>query len=142
MTQTTEIPWWLRTGDARREGVNEILAEAWHNRSGPAVLATRSEDGVPNVVYTRFIKRYDDKTFVIADHFLTKTYDNILAGSSGALLFLTRDGVSYQVKGALTYHQDGELFLDMRRWNPPELPRRATVALHLEEVYKGAERLY
>lgn len=139
---TGEVPWWLRTGEARREGLAGILGAAWESRRGPAVLTTVSAQGVPNAIYTRFVKRHDHRTFIIADHFLNKTYENIQGGSSGALLFLTRDDASYQVKGPLTYHLDGELFLEMRRWSPPGLPSRAAVVLHMEEVYKGAERLY
>lgn len=137
----TPAPWWLETGEARREALAALLADAWRRRRGPAVLATCAADGTPNAVYTRYVRRYTDGRFVVTDHFLRKTYENILGGSTGTLLFLTRDEVAYQVKGHLEYHRDGPVVQDMRRWNPAHLPRNGAVVLAPEEVYSGAERL-
>ncbi len=44
-------------------------------------------------------------------------------------------------KGSLEYHTDGPVYDDMKRWNPPKHPGHAAVALVVEEVYSGAQRL-
>lgn len=134
-------PWWLHTGQSRLEGATRIVAQAWQHRVGPAILATTCADGQPNVIYTQFIRRYNDTVFVIADNKMNKTYANIVAGSGGAILFLTQAGLSYQVKGRLEYHQNGEYFQNMRTWNPPTLSGRAAVTLRVEHVFSGGEQL-
>lgn len=141
ITAGAAAPWWLHAGTTRLDGAAAVVAEAWATRVGPAVLATVGDDGQPNLIYTKFIRRYDATRFVIADNLMGKTFHNIQAGSTGALLFLTRAGRSFQLKGGLQYHQQGPLFEDMKSWNPPHLNGRAAVVLVLEEVYTGADRL-
>ena len=43
----------------------------------------------------------------IADNFFFKTRANIEAGSPAALLFLTNDGKSYQIKGTIELLAEG-----------------------------------
>ena len=78
---------------------------------------------------------------VIADNYLDKTKKNILSGSTGSVLFITKDGKAYQAKGTIEYHREGEIFDDMKTWNPEKHPGRAAVALKVEEVYSGAEKV-
>jgi len=66
---------------------------------------------------------------------------NILAGSKGSLLSITNAGKALQIKGSIEYHKDGEIFEDMKRWNPTGHPGHAAAALKVEEVYTGAEKL-
>jgi uncharacterized protein len=41
----------------------------------------------------------------------------------------------------MDYHSEGDLFEDMKRWNPARLPGHAAAALMIEQVFSGAERL-
>ena len=121
--------------------LSQIVREAWTDREGPVVLATISPDGVPNVIYATCVGTFGEDRIVIADNYFAKTRQNILGGSRGALLFMTKNGKSYQVKGKLEYHRDGEVFESMKSWNPSKHPGHAAAALRVEEAYSGAEKL-
>jgi len=122
--------------------IPEEVIEAWRGKTMPATLATVSEDGEPNVIYTSFVQYHGDDRFIFTDHYFNKTRDNILNGSSGALLFISPDGrSSYQLKGKLTLQEDGELYQQMKRGMPPTLPGRAIVILDVDSVYRGGDRL-
>ena len=117
------------------------VRQAWEDRDGPVILATVGPDGAPNIIYATCVSAFGDDRLVVADNYFDKTRRNILAGSKGALLFRTHAGKAYQVKGALEYHTRGEIFDDMKSWNPPQHPGHAAAALRVEEVYCGAEKL-
>ena len=119
----------------------ERVRKAWDDRQRAVVLTTVNPQGMPNSIYVASVSIFDDETLVVADNYFNKTRENILSGSKGALLFLTKNGESYQIKGSLTYCREGEIFDDMKRWNPTKHPGHAATALHVEEVYSGGERL-
>jgi uncharacterized protein len=119
----------------------EEVSKAWGNREGPIILSTVNGDGCPNSIYITCVSKYSEDTIVIANNYFSKTLENILAGSKGSILFITKDGKAYQIKGSIEYHQDGLLFEDMKKWNPKKHPGHAATALKVEEVYKGAEKL-
>jgi uncharacterized protein len=119
----------------------EEVSNAWENREGPIILATISADQIPNAIYATCVSKFNEDTIVVADNFFSKTLDNILAGSKGSILFITRDEKAYQIKGSIEYLKEGPIFGDMKKWNPKEHPGRAAAALKVEEVYAGAERL-
>jgi len=121
--------------------IPETVLTAWAHREGPAVFTTVDASGVPNSIYVGSLHAHDHATVVIADNYFHKTRANILAGSRGALLFLTQDRKSYQLKGSLEYHTSGPIFDAMKQWNPPRHPGVAAAALRVAEVYSGAERL-
>ena len=119
----------------------ETVSKAWDNREGPVVLATVDANGLPNAIYATCVKKFDDDKLAIADNYFCKTRENIQAGTQGALLFITKAGKAYQVKGPVEYHTEGEVFDDMKKWNPTQQPGHAAAALKVEEVYSGAEKL-
>lgn len=119
----------------------EEVSKAWENREGPIVLATVSEDGLPNAIYATCVSKYSEDTMVVANNYFSKTLQNIQAGSKATLLFLTKEQKSYQIKGTIEYHTEGDVFDDMKRWNPTKHPGHAAAALKVEEVYSGAKRL-
>jgi hypothetical protein len=84
---------------------------------------------------------YGKDTIVVADNYFHKTRENVLAGSKGAILFLTKEGKAFQIKGSIEYHKDGPIFEDMKKWNPKIRPGHAAAALKVEEVYSGGEKL-
>jgi len=119
----------------------ESAKEAWNDRKGPAVFSTVDRGNVPNSIYVGCISIYDDETVLIADNYFDKTRRNISDGTRGAFLFLTTGGKSFQIKGKVEYHTEGELFDDMKTWNPEKHPGHAAAALKVEEVYSGADKL-
>ncbi len=121
--------------------LSEVLQAAWKDREGPVILATVNEDRNPNVIYATCVSMFGTDKLVVADNYFKKTCENILTGSQGSILFMTKEGKAYQVKGSLAYHKTGEIFDDMKQWNPEKHPGHAAVALNVEEAYAGVEKL-
>jgi len=119
----------------------EAVTSAWEDRKGPAILATVDASGVPNIIYVTCVGKFDDGTLVVADNYFDKTRKNVLVGCKGSLLFMSNAGKAFQVKGSIEYHQSGEVFDDMKHWNPAKHPGHAAVAIKVEEAYSGAEKL-
>ena len=119
----------------------EKVSKAWEDREGPIILSTVNGDGIPNSIYATCVSKYSEDTIVVANNYFSKTLKNILAGSKGSILFITKEGKSYQIKGSIEYHKEGNIFDDMKKWNPKKHPGHAAAALKVEEVYTGAERL-
>jgi uncharacterized protein len=119
----------------------ENVSQAWDDREGPIILATVNEDGIPNAIYATCVSKFNESTLVIANNYFSKTLENILAGSKGTILFLTKEGKSFQIKGSITYHTEGEIYDDMKKWNPQKHPGHAAAALNVEAVYSGAEKI-
>ncbi len=121
--------------------IRRIVRDAWEDHDGPAILATVSGEGIPNIIYVGSVSIFGEDRFVVADNYFDKTRRNIQEGCRGALLFLDKKGKSYQIKGSFEYHKDGEIFAQMKAVNPPQHPGHAAAALLVEEVYSGAEKL-
>ena len=117
------------------------VSKAWDHHNGPIVLVTVDQNGRPNAIYATCVGKFGNDTLVVADNFFDKTRRNILQGSQGAILFITKDNKAFQVKGKLAYHRSGAIYEDMKKWNPPQHPGHAAVALTVEEVYSGAQKL-
>jgi len=117
------------------------VSKAWEDREGPIILSTVDEDGIPNAIYATCVSIFSEDTVVVANNYFSKTLKNILAGSKGTILFITKEGKSYQIKGSIEYHKEGSIFEDMKKWNPKKHPGHAAAALKVEEVYTGAEKL-
>ncbi len=119
----------------------DSVRQAWEDRDGPAILATVNSDGVPNIIYVTCVGAFGDDRLVVADNYFDKTRRNLLVGGKGSLLFRSKEGKAYQVKGTLEYHKDGEVFDHMKTWNPTQHPGHAAAALRIEEIYSGSEKL-
>ena len=117
------------------------IIEAWENKEGPIILATVSTEGVPNAIYASCVEMFNNEKLVVADNFFNKTRSNILAGSKGALVFITKEGKSFQVKGTIEYHESGDMFDFMKSWLNPKLPGIAATVINVDEAYSGAEKL-
>lgn len=120
--------------------LSEQVIQAWDEKKGPVVFTTVGPDGVPNTIYVTCVKLAED-AIVIADNYFHKTRENILAGSKGSVLFITEAGKAYQLKGTIGYHKEGDIFEDMKTWNPKKHPGHAAAVLQVEQVYSGAEKL-
>jgi uncharacterized protein len=118
----------------------QVLA-AWGDHEDPPVLATIGHDGLPNAIFATCVRVLDGETVVVANNYFDKTLRNIIAGSRGSLLFITKEKKSFQIKGAIEYYESGPFFDYMKSWNPPERPGHGAAVLRVEEVYSGAERI-
>ena len=118
----------------------EIIEKAWAEHEGPIVLTTVDATGMPNSIYATCVSKFKDM-IVVADNYFDKTRENLLANGSGSILFITKEGKSYQLKGTFTYNKEGEIFDDMKKWNPTKHPGHAAVALNVKEAYSGSTKL-
>ena len=119
----------------------DILCRAWENGEGPVVFTTIDKNDNPNAIYVTSVKMLNEQNIVIADNFFEKTRANIFAGSRGAVLYITKEGKSYQLKGTIEYFKDGEVYEDMMKWADPQYPRVAAALLKVEEAYSGSEKI-
>ena len=119
----------------------QIVSEAWENKQKALVFTTVSKEGIPNSIYATCVARYGENRILVANNFFHKTLENIKSGTKGSILFITNEDKSFQLKGTLSYFEDGELFDDMKSWNPTRLPGHGVVALEIEEVFAGAKKL-
>ena len=119
----------------------EAVGKAWENREDAVVLTTVDAAGNPNAIYATCVRKFSEDTLVVADNYFNKTRANILSGSKGALLFITKKGESYQVKGSIEYHTEGAIFENMKKWNPTKHPGHAAAVLKVEHVFCGGEKL-
>ncbi len=119
----------------------EEVSQAWNQREGPVVLTTVDAAGEPNAIYASSVSKYAEDKLLIADNYFDKTRRNILNGSRGALVFITKDKKAYQIKGRLERLTSGPMFDDMKKWNPSRLPGHAVAVLYVEAVYQGAKKM-
>ena len=121
--------------------LSEKVSKAWDEKKGPVIFTTVDEKGDPNAIYATCVNKFNKDTIVIADNFFDKTRKNILAGSKGSILFITNEDKAFQIKGTIEYHKEGDIFEDMKKWNPKQHPGHAAAALKVEEIYSGSERI-
>jgi len=119
----------------------DSVRQAWEDRNGPVVLATVDAEGLPNIIYAGCVGLFGDDRMVVADNYFDKTRKNLLNGGKGSLLFITKGGKAYQIKGELEYHTEGEIFDDMKTWNPAKHPGHGAAVVKVEQVYSGAEKI-
>ncbi|MDD3777364.1 MAG: pyridoxamine 5'-phosphate oxidase family protein [Actinomycetota bacterium] len=117
------------------------VVKAWEDREGPAILATVDKEDRPNAIYVTCVSKFDGQTVVVADNYFDKTKQNILSGSKTTILFMTSEGKSYQLKGSVSYHTQGPVFDDMKKWNPKKHPGHAAAAIKIEQVFSGAKKI-
>ena len=119
----------------------ENVSKAWENRDDPVILATVDENHIPNIIYVTCVGTHGAERLVIADNYFNKTRHNVHLGGKGALLFRDKTGIPYQIKGTLEYHTEGDVYDNMKKWNPSKHPGHAALAIRIEEVFSGAEQL-
>ncbi len=121
--------------------LSQEIIDAWAEREGATVLTTVSSEGRPNSIWVMSTGLYKNEHIIIADNYFDKTKANILSTGIASVLFITKEGRSYQLKGTMSYHRDGPFYDFMMEVTPPKFPRRAAVVLHATEIYSGSERL-
>ena len=118
----------------------EALA-AWRGRERRMAFSTSGADGAPNAVWVLCAELYGDEAIAIANNSMAKTLENVERGGRASLLYIAPEREAYQVKGAVEHHRDGPVYDAMKRWLDPRHPGRSAVLLHIEEVWRGAERI-
>jgi len=64
----------------------------------PSIIATASQDGVPNISYLSHVKLVDDDHVALSDQFFSKTAANIRSNNNAALMLVDpRDGGQYRL---------------------------------------------
>ena len=121
--------------------IPEVVIKSWETRQVPVVFSTVDKNGIPNSIYASCVWIYNKEIIVIADNYLNKTLQNILDGSSVSVLFITEEKKSFQIKGRIEYHKEGEIFDFMKMVNPTKLPGKGAVALKIQVAYSGSEKL-
>ena len=121
--------------------LSKKLIKEWEHRDGPAIFTTVNDDRVPNAIYVSCVRLHDNETLVVADNHFHKTRANILSGGKVSLLFRTKDWDTYQIKGDVEYHTEGEIFEDMKGWNPPHRAGHGAAVIRIDEVYSGSKEL-
>ena len=116
----------------------EIASKSWDLRQGPVVLTTIDADGMPNAIYATCVKKFSEDKLVVADNYFNKTRANILDGSKGSILYITKENKAFQAKGSISYVKDGEIYDFIKADFQKAV---AATVLNVEEVYSGAERL-
>jgi len=124
-----------------KQKITEILNDAWAKRNQAIVLTTVSENGMPNSIYATCNALYNGESILVANNFFDKTFKNIEATGKASVLFITSDDKSYQIKGTVQHYTSGEVFENMKTWNPERLPGHGVAAIRIEEIYSGAEKL-
>lgn len=119
----------------------ESVRQAWEDRDGPAIFATVDESGTPNIIYVTCVAMYGDDRLLVADNYFHKTRDNLKVSHTGAMLFRDKSGKAYQVKGKLEYHTEGDIYENMKTWNPSQHPGHAAASILVEQVFSGADQL-
>ena len=119
----------------------QTLVDAWKDHQDWPVMATVDSEGRPNIIYVGEIALDPEIGFIVADNYFNKTRANIESGSSGAILFITKERKAYQVKGAIEYLTEGAVYAKMLENHDPKHPGLAATVVKVEEVYSGAERL-
>ena len=110
------------------------------------ILSTSSGKGVPNIIYLKFLKVYNDEQILIANNKFFKTEKNLI--ENPRIAFVVRDketGKSYQIKGTVEMHKDDKIYDDVVKWveeirTKPLTPKSAVI-LNVEEIYCGAEKI-
>jgi len=104
-------------------------------------VATSDPEGIPNVVYIKYLKVVDDQTVLIADNYLHKTRSNILRNPKLSFVVLDEDKGSFQIKGTAKRLIDGPMYGEVLKWVPDRLPKVAAIVLSVEQVYNGSKQL-
>ncbi|MDY0289551.1 MAG: pyridoxamine 5'-phosphate oxidase family protein [Sphaerochaeta sp.] len=121
--------------------MSDAVKQAWLQRDGAVVVSTVDSKGMPNSIYATCVGLSDDNRIVIANNYFSKTKQNIDANSKATVLFITKEGKSYQVKGDVEYHTSGAMFDWMKGWNPTKHPGHGALVINTTEMYSGTEKL-
>jgi predicted pyridoxine 5'-phosphate oxidase superfamily flavin-nucleotide-binding protein len=111
------------------------------------VLGTSSKDKMPNLIYVKFLKVYNDSQILIADNKFFKTDKNLKENFQMSFVILDKNtGKSYQLKGSVEIYQNGPIFEETVKWveelrSSSTTQAKSAVILNVEEIYSGANKI-
>jgi len=117
------------------------------NKQELHILSTSTKDGIPNIIYLKFLKVYNDKQVLIANNKFFKTEKNLLENPRISFILLDKENKkSYQIKGTIKFHRDDKIFKDTVEWveakrSSPTTYPKSGIILNVEEIYCGAEKI-
>jgi predicted pyridoxine 5'-phosphate oxidase superfamily flavin-nucleotide-binding protein len=117
------------------------------NKQGLHILSTSTKEGIPNIIYLKFLKVYNDKQILIANNKFFKTEKNLFENPNIAFVVLDKENKkAYQIKGTAEIHKDDKIFEDAAKWvkenrsGSTTYPKSAVI-LNVKEIYCGAEKI-
>lgn len=119
----------------------QIILDEWADRVNAPVITTVDNKGITNSIYASCVSIYEGEKILVANNFFNKTLKNIVNGCKGNFLFLTEEGKPYQLKGTFAHLTEGDMFDDMKKWNPESLPGVGVAVLTVESIYSGSEKI-
>ncbi len=125
------------------EHIQEII-----NKQELHILSTSTRDGVPNVIYLKFLKVYNDEQILIANNKFSKTEKNLTENPRASFVVLDKENKkSYQIKGGVEFHTNDDVFEDTVKWvkeksSSPDLHPKSGIIFNVEEIYCGAEKIH
>jgi predicted pyridoxine 5'-phosphate oxidase superfamily flavin-nucleotide-binding protein len=130
----------LKTGEFPVAKMNQRMKEIFEKQR-TIVLATATEDGIPNVVPVGMKKIVDDETILISDQYFNKTLKNIKDNPRAAITMWDKSE-GYQIKGTVSMETSGRRFEETARWveergrsiNKP-LRSKGALILKITEIY-------
>jgi len=117
------------------------------NKQELHILSTSTKEGIPNIIYLKFLKVYNDEQILIVNNKFFKTEKNLLKNSRIAFVVLDKKNKkSYQIKGTAEIHKDDKIFEDAAKWVEEKRSSQTTypksaVILNVKEIYCGTEKI-
>jgi predicted pyridoxine 5'-phosphate oxidase superfamily flavin-nucleotide-binding protein len=111
------------------------------------ILSTSTKEGIPNIIYLKFLKVYNDNQILIANNKFSKTENNLIENPRISFVVLDKEnGKAYQVKGAIEIHKDDKIYEDTVEWVKTKRPDmdipKSGVILNVDEIFCGAEKIF
>ena len=109
----------------------------------PSIIATASQDGIPNISYLSHVALVDDEHVALSDQFFSKTAANIRANNNAAVMLVDpRDGSQYRLSVVFERSLDsGALFETMAaelRASSAQLGMADVMRLRGVDIYRVA----
>jgi adenylate cyclase len=109
----------------------------------PSIIATASQDGLPNISYLSHVALVDDEHVALSDQFFSKTAANIRANNNAAVMLVDpRDGSQYRLSVVFERSLDsGALFETMAaelRASSAQLGMADVMRLRGVDIYRVA----
>ena len=110
------------------------------------ILSTSTKEGVPNIIYLKFLKVYNDDQILIANNLFSKTEKNLIENPRISFVVLDKENKkAYQIKGTAEIHKNDKIYEDTVEWVKTKSPNmgapKSGVILNVEEIYLGAEKI-
>jgi hypothetical protein len=124
----------------------QVVIEKFADMEAPKFMATVDDDGNPNVAAILSVMPFGEETLVFVDLMMNKTRKNLLSNGKVAVSVLTKDAISYQVKGTFQGFQTSGPLFDMfsshplLKYNAYSGPR-AVGTIQVESVYTACPPL-